>query len=130
MNNTENMDVNASNSKDLICADLIQDYVGVCNQAIEENANRFPFQQILGAAREMNTAQEIEVNILDWGHKETYVFVMGRKGLSVKSHDECGACSCVRSWSVSKDYLEQVAEESNSYIKNPAKMNWDWMYDV
>lgn len=123
------MDKNVYELSLLRYSDLVSDYVAVCNEALHQNSHRFPFKQILGAAKESVQAQQVEVNILDWGHKESYVFRLGKKGIKAFPHGTCEDCDCVRSWGVSRDYLEQVASAPSDYIANPAKLNWDWMYD-
>lgn len=32
-------------------------------------------------------------------------------------------------WKVSEEYLQQVADDPNRYIKNPALLDWDWFTD-
>lgn len=124
------MEHSVSSAAELLYNDLLIEYVAVCNKALQENANRFPFQQILGAARTLNQSQNIEVSVLDWGHRETYIFKLDHQGLSVSPHTKCQDCKCIRSWSVNKDYIERVTENPNAYIENPAKINWEWMYAI
>lgn len=109
---------------------LIERYVGVCNEALIRNAERFPFKQILGAAQKAECGQSIEVVVEDSPTLETYVFRLKGDGISVKPHSQCKDCDCVRSWNTRIPYLESVTRNPEAYILNPAKLDWEWMYDA
>ena len=111
-------------------ADLMKRYLDVCNRALELNENRFPFKQILGAARKSECGKVIEVNIIDGKLGASYAMTFDKEGLAAEPHSSCSDCKCERAWSVSKDYLEDVARDPESYIQNPAKIDWEWMYDA
>ena len=110
--------------------DLMTCYLDVCNQALERNKNRFPFKQILGAARESGSGQVIEVNIIGGASPPDYMMTFGKDGLRVYLHTDCLHCQCDRTWRVRRDYLEDVAKNPEGYIQNPAKIDWEWMYEV
>ncbi len=126
---TAMMDSTASGTSSLRYGNLVSDYTDVCNKALSQNSDRFPYEQILGAAKKLAHGQVVEVNVMDWGYAESYIFTLSEQGIVSQPHDACGACECVRSWDVSKDYLERVSEMPNDYIENPAKINWDWLFD-
>lgn len=107
---------------------LLERYVGVCNQALLQNRNRFPFKQILGAARQSERGRPVEVVIADDLSKESYVFYLKDQGIEIRPHGACGACNCVRRWAVHTAYLEEVACRPERYIENPARLNWEWMF--
>ena len=109
--------------------DLVTTYVDICNQALQQNCDRFPFKQILGAARISEKDHPIEVNVTSDICKESYVFRLNGHGIEVAPHTRCEHCDCVRTWDVSKDYLEMVTQSPAAFIQNPAKINWEWMYD-
>lgn len=109
---------------------LIERYLDVCNQALSLNKNRFPFKQILGAAQKSEYGKIIEVNIIGSSPSVSYAMKFDPKGLVAKPHTDCRPCQCDRTWFVSADYLKDVARNPKSYIQNPAKINWEWMYDV
>ncbi len=94
------------------------------------NRDRFPFKQILGAACVAEKGCVVEVSIADDLLSETFIFELCENGLLVKPHGDCPDCNCDRVWSVSKTYLECVADDPGSFIENPAKIDWEWMYGV
>lgn len=110
--------------------DLINRYVSVCNEALLENRDRFPFKQILGAAKKNEKNHSVEVWVRGGGAHSLYVFRLRDDGIVASSHDDCDGCACVRSWDVSAAYLEDVVRDPQTYIDNPAKLDWEWMYDV
>lgn len=109
---------------------LIERYVDICNRALLQNRDRFPFKQILGAAQKAESERPVEVVLSDAIPPETYVFCLKSDGIEVKPHILCDDCICVRSWNTSITYLQDVAKNAQAYINNPAKLDWEWMYDV
>lgn len=110
--------------------DLIERYAEICSRALMKNKNRFPFKQILGAAQKSERERPIEVVLSDTFPPETYVFTLKADGVDVEPHDLCGDCRCVRSWNTNIPYLMDVTQNSQAYIDNPAKLDWEWMYDA
>lgn len=109
--------------------DLLNGYVSVCNQALLQNKNRFPFKQILGAAQKKEAQNTIEVRIKNT-EAPHHIFKIRESGIAVERHDECTGCNCTRTWIVSKDYIKKVVQDPQAYISNPARIDWNWMYDV
>lgn len=109
--------------------DLIERYADICSRALLQNKDRFPFKQILGAAQKSERERPIEVVLSDSIPPETYVFRLQADGVDVKPHALCDECACVRSWSTNISYLMDVTKNSQVYINNPAKLDWEWMYD-
>jgi len=106
----------------------------VCNQALHLNKDRFPFKQILGAACRAENGNMIELHIIDNQKTElnqaaNYTITINQKEIIAKPHSECGECECIRQWSIEKDYLQQVSDNPQKYINNPAHINWEWMFD-
>ena len=109
---------------------LIKSYVDVCNQALAAHSNKFPFKQILGAASQADRGKKIEVSLFGDGEGSSYVFTMEGSRIHVTPHGGCHNCNCDRKWQIEKEYLEQVKKDPMTYIQNPAKINWEWLYDV
>ncbi len=114
----------------LVHHDLIERYADICNRALLQNKDRFPFKQILGAAQRAEHERPVEVVLSDTVPPETYVFRLRADGVEVTPHDLCDDCQCVRLWNTNIPYLKDVTENSQAYIDNPAKLDWEWMYDA
>lgn len=113
----------SQNSRD----ELIKEYVSICNRALEQGRSRFPFKQIFKALEKASEADVVEVVVLDTA--QTYAFHFDASGINVENHADCKDCQCVRQWTTSSKYLRDVVKNPQAYIQNPAKLNWDWMYD-
>ncbi|MFP4313855.1 MAG: hypothetical protein ACLFR0_05965 [Alphaproteobacteria bacterium] len=109
--------------------DYIQRYISICNVALHKNCERFPFKQILDAAEQQSKGRMIEVNIEgDPPHEEDYVFTLSQGRIQADKH-ACGSqCTCDGKWIVKKAYIEDVINNPDIYIQNPAKINWEWLY--
>lgn len=113
-------------------SDLFFFYVDVCNQAITSNARRFPFKEILGAVKKSSEQKKILVALEDASGLQS-----GEHFLLSMQDGELRAMPCNMpekdedaKWSLNLDYLKHVKENPDEYISNPAKINWDWMYDA
>ena len=91
------------------------------------NRERFPYKQILGAAKRNERGKIIEVCVIDDETSPSYAMVLGQGGLTAQPHDQCENCNCDKQWNIKRSYLEEVAKDPDSYIENPAKLDWDWM---
>lgn len=109
---------------------IINTYVDVCNQALELNKHRFPFKQILGAAKQYENGKNIEINVVDGDKIESYVFSIRDSSIIARQHEDCGDCNCVRRWKIERHYLEAISRNAPIYVQNPAKINWEWLYDM
>jgi len=110
--------------------ELISRYVDVCNAAMHENRDRFPFKQILGAAQTAEHNHPIEVVVTGALGAERYVFKLEDTGLNVDTHESCKGCPCIRKWITKEEYLRDVTVHAPDYISNPARLNWEWMFDA
>jgi hypothetical protein len=109
-------------------SDLFSRYLEVCNRAIAANGDRFPFKQILGAAQKSQTSKNVEVCIIDDHPEASFVIHLDDGKVSAQSHSACKNCNCKGQWRVARSYLEDVIQNPDEYIRNPAKIDWEWMY--
>lgn len=109
---------------------IIQSYVSVCNKALSLNKDRFPFKQILGAAKQSGKGKMVEVNIDHSDPRESFVFTIENGQIIAKPHESCANCRCDKRWKINRHYLEEVISHPQDFINNPAKINWEWIYDA
>lgn len=121
---------------------LLQECFAVYNMALHRNARRFPFKQILSAAQKSSSGRIVELqiakqrtdpnacNILQicGGDQESYILEMKDGDIKLKPHGECKNCSCDATWLVSAEYIQDVVENSEIYVSNPAKLDWGWLH--
>lgn len=106
---------------------LFQRYLEICNKALENNKNRFPYKEILKALEGLQEDENIKVCIID-DHPQAEL-IMKRHNDSVTAipcSKKLRALNAKR-WNVTKSYLEDVTKNPEMYIENPALINWDWI---
>jgi hypothetical protein len=108
--------------------ELFQSYLQVCNQALDLNRERFPFKQVLGAAQKAGKERRIQVCIVEGNPAAEFVIKIEGNKLKGEQKDTCSGCGCAGQWRVSQRYMEDVVENPDLYINNPAKLDWDWLY--
>ena len=107
---------------------LMQRYVEICNSALDQNKDRFPFKQILGTAKTCSANRLIEVLIEGTARNEdSHVLTIEDGKLVCRAHSACGNCQCDGKWVIGKAYLQNVLARPDSYIENPARLNWEWL---
>ncbi len=121
------MSENSENLPALHYANLIRHYVDICNEALTLNAGRFPFKQILGAAKTSGYNKPTEVHVFHDFNCEKYIFRLNENGIQVEPCNACDNRNGIRTWNVHKEYLDDVTREPATYIQNPAKLNWEWL---
>jgi|GEM_PF-3514482 len=107
-------------------ADMFTRYIEICNESLLRNKDRFPFKQIISAAREAKEHKYITVQITpNAPSKPLIIYLKQRIHLATevdKTMEESGI------WMVDKTYIERVISHADEYIENPAKINWEWLY--
>lgn len=105
--------------------DLLKQYIEVFNRAVEENQNKFPYKEMWHAAFHVEkNGNDINYVVYDVRPKASFTlrFNEGKLKLIDKNKkqpkDFC---------SLSYDYLKSVADNADEYIKNPEKLNWQWL---
>lgn len=109
--------------------DLFTKYLEICNRALKENKDRFPFKQILGAAQSRSEKRKIKVCVIGNGANTKYLINIHDNEIhaSIYNHNDEKHYSGL--WNADQSYLEDVVNNPEDYIHNPAKLNWDWMYE-
>ena len=108
--------------------DLISRYVEICNRALQENKERYPYKQILDAAQNMQKLKNIGVCIVDDKPQTSYVLQLCDNKIKGKPHHTGVDMQYDVKWRVSRTYLENVVKNPEEYVKNPAKIDWEWIY--
>lgn len=107
--------------------ELFQRYLDICNRALEANKDRFPFRQILSAMREGAEQRPMEVCIIDDRPEASFTIALAENRIVTRDNKACDACGCKGKWRVRRSYLEDVVRNPEAYIRNPARIDWEWM---
>ena len=103
---------------------LFKQYLKICNQALDENKNRFPYNHLWDAAQKLMEDEIVQISIYDDRPKIAYCLQFKDhhiEAVKVSTTDKSDSCC------INMSYLEQVVEEPEKYIENPAKIDWDWL---
>lgn len=127
MSNTPLHDIDQS--KQPVDEELFKRYLDICNQALDANKSTFPYNCILKAAQAMLKDKTITLTLYDDRPKTSFELSLKHDHLKVTdSHAPCEQTKqSERSWRVNMSYLEDVVLHPEEYIKNPAKIDWDWL---
>ena len=108
---------------------LFSQYLAICNQAIQENQGKFPFHQIWSAIDKSKT-ETIDVQIIDDYSIPHFRMKFTDNHLTesgcARGSGCCGGCTKKR-WQVAASYLNDVVDNPERYIRNPAMINWEWL---
>ncbi len=114
---------------------IFAQYISVCNKALEKNADKFPFKQILSSVRARDKGEIIDVEIL--GNDQAAYFRLRIDADKIRavpvcknklSGTCCGGCRN-RQWQTQVSYLLDVIQNEELYINNPALINWEWLHE-
>lgn len=108
---------------------LFQEYVSVCNKALQANKDCFPYDRILHQIEFLLKCHVVQAAVYDEDENhpsEFYdmVFENGLMTLKVahKPHAK-------HPWLLKKSFLEEVTQHPGEFINNPATLNWKWLTD-
>jgi hypothetical protein len=107
--------------------ELFEQYLSVCNQAIEQSKDHFPYKEMWKAGKTIMGDHRIECTVYDNRPKASYSLGLEKDAhltdiKKEKNPDRKG-------WKVNYSYLKEVVEHPEKYIQNPAKLDWDWLKD-
>ena len=108
--------------------EVFQQYLEICNQAIEKNKKKFPYTEIWGARFDkMDSAKEAILQATVYDDRPKCVFTLRlTKDMKIEvvgnrhvPDDE--------EWPFTYQYLKRVVDHPKKYIDNPAKLEWGWL---
>lgn len=108
---------------------LISDYIVVVNQALDKSANEFPLKQVMELfERFMKQNRRIGVAIYSSdAHSPHDYFTLRLNDANRIELANRGKENPDVEWKVSKKYLKDVTNNPEPYIKNPVKLDWEWL---
>jgi hypothetical protein len=108
---------------------VFQRYLEICNQAIEQNKNKFPHTEIWGARiKAMEAHTTLRAIVYDDRPKAAFMLRL--------THDmkieivEKKTIPEADEWPFTYQYLKRVVDNPKEYIDNPAKLEWGWLKPI
>lgn len=105
-------------------------YLDVVNRAIDRHKNEFPYKQIIAAGQKMLGGKHIGVSVYrDSPDKPEASLTMqlsdGQLNL-VEGQTEAQHRPRM-SWKVSREHIDAVLKDPETYIAHPARLDLDWL---
>ena len=108
---------------------VFQQYLEICNQAIEQNKNKFPYTQIWGARfKELKDEATLHAIVYDDRPKVAYRLRL-TKDIKIEILEK-KAPPPEDAWPFTYQYLKRVVDNPKDYIHNPAKLEWGWLKTI
>lgn len=105
---------------------LFQQYLSICNQALYQHKEEFPYKHIWEAVETLQEGKDIDLIIYDNKPKNHYKVRLHNKQLNIVDSDTSGRHD---GWKLNISYLREVINHPQDYIDHPAKLDWDWLGD-
>lgn len=108
---------------------VFQQYLEICNRAIEQNKNKFPYTEIWGARlKALEEEIKIQAVVFDDRPKLAYMLRLTRD-MKIEIAEK-KVIPPEDSWPFSYQYLKRVVDNPKEYIENPARLEWGWLQTV
>ena len=105
---------------------LFKQYLIICNEAMKAHAHEFPYKQIWNAVERLQSGEPVDLTIYDDEPQQHYKVCLKNKHIDLVQADKNGN---IDGWKMNTSYLRKVVENPEEYIKQPAKLDWDWLKD-
>lgn len=105
---------------------VFQQYLEICNQAIEQNKNKFPYTEIWGERMKLvEDEMKIEAIVYDDRPKIAYMLRL-TKDMKIEIVEK-KPTPPQEAWPFTYQYLKRVVDNPQEYIENPARLEWGWL---
>lgn len=106
---------------------LFLEYLNTLNQALDAHREEAPYKQLIDLGQKLMDDKKIGIAIYKSDPSSphdfyTVKFTDGR--LAFVSH---GKEAPDHSWKVKESFMQDVVKDKQTYIQNPAKLDWDWL---
>lgn len=110
---------------------LFQRYLEVCNEAMNEHKDEFPYNHIWEAAEKMQSESGVHFTIYDDEPKGDYQLKVANKHIELIDTKSSAATSSADNlspeWRLNTSYMKEVIAHPEDYVKDPAKLDWLWL---
>ncbi len=102
-------------------------YLNICNLALREHREQFPYKQIVELGERALGGRNIGVGIYEEDPETIIEYCTVRFSDGTFDVVEHGEKNVELEWTVKRTYMEHVANHSDQYIDAPEKLEWDWL---
>ncbi len=104
--------------------ELFQKYLEICNKAIAENKDRFPYKNLMSLSENILGDHKIDLAVYDDNPKGAYSLQFRDKKLELAEKPPEKPESA---WRVNRSYLEKVVSNPEKYVEHPERLDLDWL---
>ncbi len=108
---------------------VFQQYLEICNQAIEKNRDKFPYTEIWGA-RFKELKDETTLHAIVYDDRPKVAFMLRLTPDMKIEIVEKKPVPTADEWPFTYQYLKRVVDNPQEYIANPAKLEWGWLKTI
>jgi hypothetical protein len=110
---------------------LLNAYVAICNQALQENKDIFPYKSMIEAIHHTIEGKKIALSLIDDEPKVIACLSLEKDGVKLLPLDtEENQFVKINMCHLKMSYLKNVIDNPQEYIKNPAKIDWRWIENI
>lgn len=111
--------------------EVFQQYLEICNRAIEQNKKKFPYTEILGARfNTLKDEKEATLQAIVYDDRPKVEFTLKlTKDMKIEIVKK-KPIAADEEWPFTYQYLKRVVDNPKEYIENPAKLEWGWLKTV
>ena len=108
---------------------VFQQYLEICNRAIEQNKDKFPYTEIWDARlKSLEDEMNIQAVVFDDRPKVAYMLRLTKDMKIEIVHKK--PIPPEEAWPFTYQYLKRVVDNPAEYIDNPARLEWGWLKPV
>ncbi len=106
--------------------EVFQQYLEICNRAIERNKNKFPYTEIWGARLKL-LEDELKIQAIVYDDRPKLAYMLRlTKDMKIEIVEK-KTIPPEDAWPFTYRYLRRVVDNPEEYIENPAKLEWGWL---
>jgi len=108
---------------------VFQQYLEICNRAIEQNKSKFPYTEIWGSRlKALEEEMKIQAVVFDDRPKLAYTLRL-TKDMKIEIVEK-KVLPPEDAWPFTYQYLKRVVDNPQDYINHPAKLEWGWLKTI
>lgn len=108
---------------------VFQQYLEICNRAIELNKNKFPYTEIWGVRlKALEDEIKIQAVVFDDRPKLAYMLRL-TKDMKIEIAEK-KELPREDAWPFTYQYLKRVVDNPKEYLENPARLEWGWLQNI
>jgi len=108
---------------------VFQQYLEICNKAIEQNKNTFPYTEIWGSRfKALEDEATLQAVVYDDRPKVAFMLRL-TKDMKIEIVEK-KTIPPADEWPFTYQYLKRVVDNPQEYIDHPARLEWGWLKTI